>query len=551
MISLHAFRLPFILGLFLTFLSSGTPASAQTRYFTALVDGDRHPLPVVQLPEMEKFPFVGIHDLAEALDLRTYYSEKARKVILYFGDLEVKVTALNPFVVVGNRMVQLPIEPRYADGDIFVPLEMFLAIIEPLYQGRIRIIKNGRPPETPVLDQEPPKHTASPDADITEKKEAKDRKPSHIEKDDETIPDDPDQPTAVSVPNILGVTIEQKTNGVLLRIKTARPFERSQINSRYSRGWLYIDIYEGRVDTLNFPIPELPEPVKEVVPVQLPQMAQISFLLNVEVSKRKIYTNSQTREILVSLVTKERVSEDVLKTLEREKQKWLIDTIVIDPGHGGRDPGAIGPTGVREKDVTLAIARYLKKALQKKSDVRVVLTREDDRFIRLTDRTRLANQEQGKLFISIHANSNRSPRVRGITTYILGPAKTEEALEVAKRENAVIHFEEDRTAYADFDAENFILLTIAQNDFLQQSQELAALVQAEVTRRVNIKNRGVKQAGYYVLIGASMPNILIEVAFISNRKEERLLKSPTFQKKVAEAICESILKFKRKYEKEI
>ena len=549
MISLHAFRLPFILSLFLAFLSSGTPASAQTRYFTALVDGDRHPLPVVQLPDMEKFPFVGIHDLAEALDLRTYYSEKARKVILYFGDLEVKVTALNPFVVVGNRMVQLPIEPRYADGDIFVPLEMFLAIIEPLYQGRIRIIKNGRPPETPVLDLEPPKHAAS--TDITEKKEAKDRKPAHIEKDDETIPDDPDQPPAVSVPNILGVTIEQKTNGVLLRIKTARPFERSQINSRYSRGWLYIDIYEGRVDTLNFPIPELPEPVKEVVPVQLPQMAQISFLLNVEVSKRKIYTNPQTREILVSLVTKERVSEDVLKTLEREKQKWLIDTIVIDPGHGGRDPGAIGPTGVREKDVTLAIARYLKKALQKKSDVRVVLTREDDRFIRLTDRTRLANQEQGKLFISIHANSNRSPRVRGITTYILGPAKTEEALEVAKRENAVIHFEEDRTAYADFDAENFILLTIAQNDFLQQSQELAALVQAEVTRRVNIKNRGVKQAGYYVLIGASMPNILIEVAFISNRKEERLLKSPTFQKKVAEAICESILKFKRKYEKEI
>ncbi|MDQ7065308.1 MAG: N-acetylmuramoyl-L-alanine amidase [candidate division KSB1 bacterium] len=546
MISLRSFRLPFTLNLFIAFLLFSSQALAQTHTFTALVDGHRHPLPVVQLPDIEKFPFVGIHDLAEALNLRTFYSEKARKVILYFGDLEVKVTALNPFVVVGNRIVQMPIEPRYADGDIFVPLDMFLSIIEPLYHGRIRILKRDTRPVKPVLElDESEAIKPSVKADEGER----DREPGREEK--AAPKTDADAHSASLVPNILGVNVEQKTNGILLRIKTARPFERSQINSRYTRGWLYIDIYGGRVDTTDFPMPSGNGVIKEIVPVQLPQMAQISFLLNAEVSKRKIYTNPQSQEILISLITKEKVSEDILKTLEREKQKWLIDTIVIDPGHGGRDPGAIGPTGVKEKDVTLAIARYLKKALKKKSDVRVVLTREDDRFIRLTDRTRLANQEQGKLFISIHANSNRSPRVRGITTYILGPAKTEEALEVARRENAVIHFEEDHTAYADFDAENFILLTIAQNDFMQQSQELAALVQSEVTKRVNIQNRGVKQAGYYVLIGASMPNILIEVAFISNRKEERLLKSPTFQKKIAEAICESILKFKRKYEKEM
>ncbi|MDQ7052333.1 MAG: stalk domain-containing protein, partial [candidate division KSB1 bacterium] len=104
------------------------------------------------MPDIEKFPFVGIHDLAEALNLRTFYSEKARKVILYFGDLEVKVTALNPFVVVGNRIVQMPIEPRYADGDIFVPLDMFLSIIEPLYHGRIRILKRDTRPVKPVLE---------------------------------------------------------------------------------------------------------------------------------------------------------------------------------------------------------------------------------------------------------------------------------------------------------------------------------------------------------------------------------------------------------------
>jgi len=141
--------------------------------------------------------------------------------------------------------------------------------------------------------------------------------------------------------------------------------------------------------------------------------------------------------------------------------------------------------------------------------------------------------------------------VRGLTTYFLGPAKTEEALEVSKRENVVINYEQDHSAYADFDAESFILLALAQNAYQYESQELAAMVQEAISRKTRIRNRGVKQAGFYVLIGASMPNILIEVAFLSNRKEERLLKSPSFQRKVAEAIGESILKFKQKYEKEI
>ncbi len=519
---------------FALFFMVSLPLWGQTRVLTAEINGSRSALPVITLPDLEKFPYVAVHDLADALDLRTYYSEKAPKAILYFGDLEVKVTAMNPFVTVGNRIVQMPMEARYANGDIFVPLNFFLNIIEPLYNGEIRILP-GKPQPVADVKKVAAEPQPAPKEETPHRTRAKNDKDRHD----------------ALLPNILGVQVDRKANGLLIRIQTTRPFASAHINSRISRGWLYVDIYDGRVDTSRFARPPFDDIIKNVVPVQLPQMAQISFRLGTEIASRKVYTNYQSNEILVSLITKEKVSNDILKTLEAEKQKWLIDTIVIDPGHGGRDPGAIGPTGVKEKDVTLGIARYLKRALQKKSDVRVVLTRDGDRFVRLTDRTRLANQEQGKLFISIHANSNRSRRVRGITTYILGPAKTEEALEVAKRENSVIHYEEDHTAYADFDAENFILLSIAQNDYIQQSQELAAMVQRSVTRRAKVKDRGVKQAGYYVLIGASMPNILIEVGFISNRQEEKRLKSPSFQKKVAEAICDSILQFKRKYEKEI
>ena len=226
----------------------------------------------------------------------------------------------------------------------------------------------------------------------------------------------------------------------------------------------------------------------------------------------------------------------------------MIDTIILDPGHGGRDPGAIGPRGTYEKNITLSIARHLKSIIEKKTDMRVVMTRQNDHFISLKERTKLANREQGKLFISIHANSNRNRRVKGLTTYLLGAARTEEAIESARRENAVIRYESDSTSYADFNTENYILASMAQNSYQQESEEFAALMQDEISQRASVKNRGVRQAGYYVLIGASMPNVLIETGFISNREEEKRLKSYQYQKKVARGIFEGIIKFKTKYE---
>ncbi len=458
--------------------------------------------PVVKLPDSGDFEFIAIAELAERLDLRTYYSEKARKVILYVGESEVKVTAMNPYVQVADRMVQMPLETRLQEDDILVPLPFFLDLIRPLTDGKIS----------------PATRTSS-------------------------------APRATNrAANISAIVLEEKANGTLIRIATTRPFARKHITTRLSRGWLYLDIFGGRLDNLTMSNARPAGIVRRVSATQSGSLAQISLQLKQDIEQNKIGISGQDAEILISLPTGVPLSADFLKSLEDERKKWLIDTIILDAGHGGADPGAIGPSGTHEKDITLEIAKRVKKLIEKNLDVRVVMTRESDKKLALKDRTALANSEQGKLFISIHCNSNRSQKMTGFTTYILGLAKTEEALESSRRENAVINYEADSSAYAHLKEEGFILNMLAQNSYMRESEELGAIVQSELDNKLTLPNRGVKQAGFYVLIGASMPCILIETAFISNQKEEKLLRSDDFREKVAEAIMESIKKFKDKYE---
>ncbi len=499
---------------------SSLPAQPQKN---AVAARDRSGLPIVTLPETGNFQFVALGDLAEFLDLRTFYSEKARKVILYVGGSELKITAMNPFVQIDNRMVQLPVETRYANGDILVPLQYFADLVRPLYSNRwpeeLNFSKsensNSSNPTTPVVATTPEPAPAEPKTATT---------------------------------NISRILIEEKANGTLIRIQTAYPFNRKQVSTRVGQQWLYIDVVGGHIDTGAVRHTRPAGIVQRVVPVQTGAVTQISCQLKEDIEQKRIVVSGQGNEILISLPTLDQLSTEVLRNLERERRKWLIDTIVLDPGHGGHDPGAIGPNGVKEKDVALAVAKRVKRLLEKSLDVRVVMTRDNDSFVPLKDRTQLANSEQGKIFISIHCNANRSRRVTGATTYFLGPAKTEEALEVARRENSVINYEADSSAYAGLGAEGFILRALAQNAFNRESEDLAAIVQEELSGNTKLANRGVKQAGYYVLIGASMPNILVETAFISNQREEAMLNDSSFQQNIAEAIFNSIKKFKEKYE---
>ncbi len=229
--------------------------------------------------------------------------------------------------------------------------------------------------------------------------------------------------------------------------------------------------------------------------------------------------------------------------LKKGKNKWKLDTIIIDPGHGGKDPGAIGYRGTKEKDITLDVAKRVARKIEKNMNIKTVLTRDEDIFIRLQDRTKLANSENGKLFISIHANSAEDTRANGFETYMIGTNKNAAAVKTAARENAVLDLENgDAIKLTD---EDLIKATLAQSGFANSSEQFAALVQQEMNKRLQSKDRGVKQAGFYVLAYASMPNVLIELGYISNPSEEKKLKSSQYKEALATSIYRAVEKYQK------
>ncbi|MEA1868032.1 MAG: N-acetylmuramoyl-L-alanine amidase [Thermodesulfobacteriota bacterium] len=214
-----------------------------------------------------------------------------------------------------------------------------------------------------------------------------------------------------------------------------------------------------------------------------------------------------------------------------------VKRVVIDAGHGGKDPGAIGPTGLREKDVVLKISKKVASRLKKDLGCQVIMTRKKDRFLPLTQRTAIANAKKADIFVSIHANATPNRRASGVETYFLNFALDKEAMKVAARENAT-------STKSIGDLKN-ILNDIMKNTKVDESSRLAGYVQKEVVKNLrkkygNVKNKGVKQAPFFVLIGARMPSVLVEVSFISNRKEEKRLKSDRYLDRVAAGIVNGI-----------
>ena len=214
--------------------------------------------------------------------------------------------------------------------------------------------------------------------------------------------------------------------------------------------------------------------------------------------------------------------------------------IVVDAGHGGKDPGAIGPRGTKEKDVTLALARELAKRLKKEFGCQVVLTRDKDVYLALEERTALANRIGADLFISIHANASKNRSVRGIETYYLNFSKNDKAAAVAARENG--------TSLKQVGDLEMILFDLMANSKINESSRLAAEIQNSLVGSLGrhysgIKDHGVRQGPFYVLLGATMPSVLVETAFISNKTEESRLKSSKFQGRAADAIVAGVKKF--------
>ncbi len=220
--------------------------------------------------------------------------------------------------------------------------------------------------------------------------------------------------------------------------------------------------------------------------------------------------------------------------------------VIIDPGHGGNDPGNIGPGGIREKDLTLAVARRLATVLREKGGYEVHLTRTTDTLIALADRPHLANRWKANrpaaLFLSIHANSVASRSAAGFETFFLSDARTEDERRVAEMENAAVEYEEVREVAATNDLD-WIFNTLRNDFYIRASNDLAEVIQKRFATFHPGPNRGVKQAGFRVLVGAFMPAALVELAFLSNPQEAALLKDPVFQRKMVNGLATAIDQF--------
>jgi N-acetylmuramoyl-L-alanine amidase len=358
--------------------------------------------------------------------------------------------------------------------------------------------------------------------------------------------------------NITGLRMSARKNGTLIQIFSTRKFNAKDIEMDIRNGYFHIDIYGAQLDTARIAAIPGSGIISKIEAFQLGETAAIGFKLREDIISKELVFSETDNDIYVNLRTHEEIEEKpqdrIKEELAAQKRRWYIDTIVIDAGHGGKDPGAIGYSKSREKDIVLPIAMKLGDLIKANfPKLKVVYTRKKDVFIPLWKRTKIANDVEAQLFISIHCNSNNSRRPNGFETYFLSADKDSKATDVVLKENSAIEFEESQDR-ARYEGLNYILATLLQNDNLRRSQFLASNIQNALEKKLKklgMKNRGVKQGPFWVLVGATMPNVLVETGYISNKHEDKLLSNATTRKKIAEGIFEGLRLYKDEIEKAI
>lgn len=239
-------------------------------------------------------------------------------------------------------------------------------------------------------------------------------------------------------------------------------------------------------------------------------------------------------------------------------RSFKVTKIVIDPGHGGKDPGTVGAY-TKEKDVALKVALKVGEYVEENiPDIEVIYTRKDDSSVDLKKRPEIANEHDADLFISIHANSlpKRTPvarknKIKGVEVYVMGAQNTDRALEVAQRENSVILQEEDYEENYDFDPqseESYILFSLTQSSYQDNSLLLASLIDDQLTSRAGRDSYGVKQSSLYVMWSTAMPSVLVEIGYLSNPEEEKELNDPNVQSYIASGIYRAVKEYKEAFD---
>lgn len=302
----------------------------------------------------------------------------------------------------------------------------------------------------------------------------------------------------------------------------------------------------GWKQLFGFQLPCMLVPVMLVVSLNTPLIATAGETNLVSVYTSGSYPVNFTGESLP--LPAQRFCDSLFETSDRNPP-FLLRTIVIDAGHGGYDPGALGSYS-KEKNITLAIALFLRDDIKARyPQIRVIMTRSTDDFVKLDRRAAIAIENKASLFISIHCNSSTEESASGAETYAIGLNSNEENLQLAERENSVILLEKDyKRRYQGFDPrkpESYIIFSMVQSHVISRSLKLAARIQNGLGAR---HGQGVKQAGFLVLRKTTMPSVLVETGFISNRKQEKLLSSTAGQQLIASRIFHGFQEYKEAVE---
>lgn len=485
----------------------------------------------IQVIDVGKCTYFSVKDFARALALRTYHNPETGKTVLFFPGMTVKITVYSSFVMFDARIMQMSQMAILVNrDDIFVPLISFLDLLKQFELTNLQyyIGDTGRTVDVVELP--------------------------------ESIPSIPIPSEASSKPIrgvISDIQFEERGNGLTMKIASNAVFKNSDFSS-FFRGdeWFYLTILGATCDsaTLSLADPAPLVSLLEAIPVG--NSVQIALKLKRKYDKASAYYDERSGKILVSLNLP--LNTATLKKIENVKNTWIMDTIVLDAGHGGKDSGTPGHWGYwHEKDIVLDIALRLGRLLEQRRDIKVVYTRKTDEFIPLWKRTRIANDVAGKLFISLHINAlptGKGGSAEGIELYLQNPTiRTTEAIEVARLENEVIQMEtgEDKVKYKDYDNPSHILANLVFNTYLHDSEKFAELLSRQISTTVPQKNRGVKQANLFVLVGASMPNLLCEFGYNDNRAEVKKLNDPVHRQKIALALYKSIIEFKEYCDKSV
>ena len=483
-------------------LSAVWPAliSADTMVEVVYDDG-RAPerMPLLRGADDDEAWFLRANDVARLFRATQFWNASSRKIVLGIGRTRFVVTVDTRVVVVDGEPYMMRTPVRYADGFVLVPMEFVLEIAA--------------------------EHT-----------------PRGFEWDEDE--------KRLSVRgigfNVTKIAFTESSARTTATLTLTEPLV-YHVDSG-TPGLVRLKLYGGRADLRALSVRSTHGLISGVRAEQTERDAFVILEVSREVSRLRVDRGEDPPRILVVVEKGGAAAADsgmVVVTDEGagERRNFTIGRVCIDAGHGGRDHGKESPNGVYEKDINLALARMVRDRISEELGLEVVMTRDDDALVGLRERTEIANTSGADLFVSIHCNSWFNEQTGGFESYFLSPARSDSERELARYENQAGG---GNPGSPDGDVE-FILWDLVQNAYIAESSTLAEYIQREMTSRLRLKSRGVKQANFVVLQGAKMPAVLIETAFLSNPDEEAMLTDPEFQRRVADGLVASIRRMQERY----